>query len=418
MKVLWFSNTPAAGSEILQGNGVRGGWLTSLDKAIRSNIQLSVAFDYARYMDPYEYMGVMYYPICKKNWKINIIKENLFGSFHDSDKLSEYLSIIKIVQPDIIHIHGTENAFGCIIGETNIPVVVSIQGCCSVISHKFYSGIGKTYGFISDWNILQPKTWLFSKSYNYYFKKNTIKSSHREQRNLKHCENIIGRTDWDKRISTILAPQSMYFHNDEILRDLFYKVQWEKRMHNTVVIHSTLGDAPFKGLETICQTINELKKINIPIEWRIAGLTHKSLSNRMVIKKLKSSYPEKGIVFMGNLEEQELIQSLLGADIYIMPSHIENSPNGLCEAMILGMPCITTLAGGSSSLLKDRVEGIVIQDGDPWSMAGAILELHNNIELCIEYGEHARKTALNRHNPGKIIKELLSIYGHILNVSS
>ena len=33
---------------------------------------------------------------------------------------------------------------------------------------------------------------------------------------------------------------------------------------------------------------------------------------------------------------------------------------------------------GIISLLKDKEEGLVIQDGDPWSMAGAILELVND----------------------------------------
>ena len=109
---------------------------------------------------------------------------------------------------------------------------------------------------------------------------------------------------------------------------------------------------------------------------------------------------------------------MLEADIYVMPSHIENSPNSLCEAMIIGMPCITTLAGGTPSLLKDKEEGLVIQDGDPWSMAGAILELHHNPEIAFTYGRNARKRALKRHDPDKIVDELLDIYREIVNNSN
>jgi glycosyltransferase involved in cell wall biosynthesis len=413
MRILWFSNTPAAGGEVLSGSGVRGGWLTSLNKALRGVTQLSIAFNYARYIEPFEYLGVMYYPICKRNWRVNIIRENLLGTFHDSDDLNEYLKLIDLVRPDVIHIHGTENPFGCIIGKTKIPVVVSFQGGCSVISHKFYSGVERKYGILSDVRLFKPRTWLFNKSYNYYFKRNIIKSALREQKNLSNCRYIIGRTDWDRRITRILAPQSIYFHNDELLRDIFYKVHWEKPKHPYLAIHSTLGDAPFKGLETICQAIYELKKINISVEWRIAGLSYNSLSNKMVRKKLGSLYPTNGIVFLGNLEEPELIKSLLEADIFVMPSHIENSPNSLCEAMILGIPTITTLAGGSSSLLQDKKEGIVIQDGDPWSMAGAILELSNNLDVALTYGKNARNTALNRHDPENTVKELLAIYDRI-----
>jgi len=126
------------------------------------------------------------------------------------------------------------------------------------------------------------------------------------------------------------------------------------------------------------------------------------------------TYPVNGPRFLGNLNERELIQAMLKAHIYVMPSHIENSPNSLCEAMILGMPCITTLAGGTTSLLKDKKEGLVIQDGDPWSLAGALLEILDYPEVASQYGENARITALARHDPEKIVKDLLAIYNSII----
>jgi glycosyltransferase involved in cell wall biosynthesis len=113
------------------------------------------------------------------------------------------------------------------------------------------------------------------------------------------------------------------------------------------------------------------------------------------------------------LNERELIEKLKEAHIYIMPSHIENSSNSLCEAMILGMPCIATYAGGTGSILKDGEEGILIQDGDPWAMAGAILELYRNKELSIKYGINARNRALKRHDKNKIVNDLLEIYKNI-----
>ena len=97
-----------------------------------------------------------------------------------------------------------------------------------------------------------------------------------------------------------------------------------------------------------------------------------------------------------------------------MVSHIENSPNNLCEAMILGMPCLATSAGGTSSILKDKEEGIIIQDGDPWVMAGAILELYRNSKMALEYGEKARITALKRHDKETIVNNLIQTYEIII----
>ena len=77
------------------------------------------------------------------------------------------------------------------------------------------------------------------------------------------------------------------------------------------------------------------------------------------------------------------------------------------------MPCITTNAGGTSSLIEDNKEGIVIQDGDPFVMAGAIVEMINNYKKAIAYGENARKTALERHDAQKITQDLLNIYNSL-----
>ena len=51
MKVLWFSNTSASGDEVLKEGNTRGGWLRSLDKALRDKVQLSIAFYYARFAE-------------------------------------------------------------------------------------------------------------------------------------------------------------------------------------------------------------------------------------------------------------------------------------------------------------------------------------------------------------------------------
>lgn len=416
MKVLWFSNTPAGAEDYLKFKTTRGGWIISLCKVLKEKVDLSVAFYYAKFADPFEYDGVNYFPICKKNWKVNILKNKLFGDFIDKEDLGIYLDIINKVQPDVIHIHGTENPFGCIIGETRIPVVISMQGNYTVCNHKYFVGIERRYASGRDIKILSPYTWIFNASRTRRYRISSVPKTKREKRNLINCENIIGRTDWDRRITRILAPGSKYFHNDEALRDSFYKEKWEmQHERKKIIVHTTTGESIFKGFETICQAINELNHIGIDIEWRVAGLSKNCALDRIVRKKLKESYPDKGLYLLGNLTEKELITKMLEADIYVMPSHIENSPNSLCEAMIIGMPCISTLAGGSSTLMKDKEEGLIIQDGDPWSMAGAILELHSDKQKAVDYGRKARATALSRHDKTKIVSDLLGIYEAIIN---
>ncbi|HSV88431.1 MAG TPA: glycosyltransferase [Bacteroidales bacterium] len=81
----------------------------------------------------------------------------------------------------------------------------------------------------------------------------------------------------------------------------------------------------------------------------------------------------------------------------------------------MGMPCISTFVGGVGSLLKDGEEGILIQDGAPRAMAGAIIELTNNKGKAIKLGNNTRKTALKRHDKDRVVEELIKTYKQIIN---
>jgi glycosyltransferase involved in cell wall biosynthesis len=98
----------------------------------------------------------------------------------------------------------------------------------------------------------------------------------------------------------------------------------------------------------------------------------------------------------------------------VQVSHIENSPNSLAEAMLLGMPCIASFAGGTSSLLENYKEGILYQDGDPYYLTGLILKLINNEKKRKIYSQNAREKAQVRHEPDKIYSKLKQSYEDII----
>jgi len=422
MKILWFANAPANAveylPEYLKAGILSGGWLISLDKAIQTKLELHIAFYYAKRNDSFKYLNTTYHPIGSKNWKFIALKEIFWKKFIDQQDLPKYLEIINSVKPDIIHIHGTENPFGCIIGKTDVPVVTSIQGDITVIQHKYFSGIEHKY-----LNTARPlsigfKEILWGNNFRHNYR-SFIEMKKREERNLLNSKYIIGRTDWDRRITSIQAPNSNYFRCDEILRPSFYQYKWTpKQQKEQIIIHTISGNVYFKGFETLCQAICELNKLGIKVDWRVAGIKETDLIVKIVKKKLKNKYPVYGLRFLGNQTGQQLVEFLLEADIYVMPSHIENSPNSLCEAMLLGMPCIATFAGGAGSILKDGEEGIMIQDGDPWALAGAILELYRDPVRAQKYGQNARQRALIRHDKETITYGLIEIYQNILGLNS
>lgn len=416
-KVLWFSNTPANADEYfnseLKGTG---GWLKALDQALQKSVELHVAF-YGNEDKVFQHKETVYHSLKAHNSLFSKLKRRYFGSVLDKVDLLKYLSIIQEVKPDIIHIHGTENPFACIIPHCDIPVVISIQGNITVYQHKFFSGFEKRF-----LNTLAKE----NKTLKSFFAPKSFRGSHktfkrmqaRELRNLLNTNYVIGRTDWDKRITRVLAPNSIYYHGDEILRTSFHKNEWTlKENDSKITIHTTNGNNIYKGFEVLCQCLYELNNLGLECEWRVAGIKSSDLIVKITKQKLKEKFPRKGLLLFGKLNEKELVESLLDAHMYVMVSHIENSPNNLCEAMMLGMPCISTFVGGVGSLITDKQEGLLVQSGDPWAMAGAILELANDKRLAAQLGLNARKTALSRHDPKRIVEELIKTYENIITIN-
>lgn len=421
MKVLWFSNIPALGSEkINEGSKVKstGGWLHSLNKTIQEEVDLSIAFHYHKSISNFTYQKTDYYPIFNGNVLLENIKNRFFGKVYDSDFIEQYLLIVDKVKPDIIHLHGTEGPFLCILKHVDIPIVISIQGNLTVYHHKFFSGYHGRHITLKDSKI-SWKTLLLGRHNFFKIYRDMKKISITEQYYLLAAKNIIGRTSWDRRISRILAPNSKYYIGNEILRDSFYNNKWNNFYDSGKIIIMTInGDNYYKGFETMAHSLSLLIGLGLEVEWRVAGISEASLITRITKKELGCKYPKNGLVLLGAIDEESLIENMLGSHLYIMGSHIENSPNNLCEAMMLGMPCIATFAGGTESMLENRKEGLLIQDGDPWSMAGAIVEIINDRQKLKCFGINARNRALERHNKHKVLNEFISIYRSVLKESN
>ncbi len=415
MRVLWFTNTPCSAIDKIGTNIHSGGWLKSLEEELRKeqDLILAISFYSKVYFEKFEFNGTKYFPIFKRGRKSKISRflNRLFvAKDGDLNDVKELIKVIDQFKPTLIHIHGTEDNFGLIQSFTKIPIVISCQGILNSISDKFFSGIP---GRIAEQNESIFKRMALA-SVKHIFKR-LRENALRERKILANAEYIIGRTDYDRHITNILAPKSKYYTGNEILRSGFYLKVWKKdQFSKEIVIVTTSGVGLFKGFESVVEIAKILKEIDsFKFIWKVIGLSEKSNIVKIVKNWKGYDFDSINIQLLNYQKEETLINLLLESDIYCQTSHIENSSNSLCEAMILGMPIIASFAGGTNSLLKDGEEGILIQDGDSYSFAGAIVELSSNFKIAKKYGEAARIRALNRHNKESIKKEYLEIYQDI-----
>jgi glycosyltransferase involved in cell wall biosynthesis len=343
----------------------------------------------------------------------NIFKKAYKRLTHDTENIEVNSCMNQIIDdfdPDIIQIFGSENPFGLIIKEVKKPVIIHIQGYLLVWEGKWFTGVSKwdqfRYSSLKDLLLMRG-------TFNDFFA--FRKRAKTEEVILKNCNYYMGRTNFDKRIALLISPESKYFHCEEFIRREFFDKEWNNFLRKEITCISTLKATSYKGVDLLFEVSRILKRYSkFTFKFKICGVSENEGYIRLIKKKFKTDFNSLNIEFLGKLSANDLVNQLCNSDFYIHPSYIENSPNSICEAMATGVPIIATNVGGVSTLIEDQLEGILTQEGEPFSLAGAIVELALNYDKARELGRNARIRAFKRHQPDVILENLLKIYNEII----
>ncbi len=116
---------------------------------------------------------------------------------------------------------------------------------------------------------------------------------------------------------------------------------------------------------------------------------------------------------MGNLTEEEMCRQYLKAHVFVCPSAIENSPNSVGEAMLLGMPVVASYVGGTGDLLSDKIDGFLYPFDEPYMLAGYVDRIFSDDSEAAALGQTARLHAQKTHHVRDNYKMLMNIYRDI-----
>lgn len=331
-------------------------------------------------------------------------------------------ALIREFKPDVIHVQGTEYFYGCFPAEVynGVPVVVSIQGLISGICPHYMGGISPKELRGTNWNA------------RYFIKGRSLLSEQeewregravQEQKVLRQQMNFIGRTEWDRETIRYYNPKARYFVVNENLRAPFFNARRNpKNIKRHTIYCSGAASTALKGAHWLIRAVAGLKTDYTDIELRIAAAEGLKQPNGIMARLKDQSYfaylrrlirdlgVEENVVALPSLSADCVVEELKRAELFVLPSMCENSPNSLGEAMLVGTPSIATFVGGVPSILKDGVEGKLVPSGDPAALAGAIrrwFEHPDEAESCVEF---ARRTAYARHDVKTNAEKTIGIY--------
>lgn len=334
------------------------------------------------------------------------------------DKLDE---IIDAVDPDIIHVWGTEafHSYGvaAICNERKISdkLVISIQGMLSVYSKHIFAYL--------PYDEIKKKTLRDILKGGYLARRHEFEIGGKfEIEAIRLTHNVIGRTDWDRACSYYINPKARYYYNSELLRKSFYDGdRWDHKTCERYSIFMSQVHYPIKGFHIAIEALCYIKNKYPGVRLKCAGVTYydkprykQSSYERYISNLIHSNGLEGNIIFLGPLKEQEMKQELLKANVYICASSIENSPNSLSEAMMLGVPCVSSFVGGIGNLVEHGKTGFLYPADEPYMLAYYIEKYFEDKTLCCKISEPSVTVAKKRHDKETIVKELVDIYKDIL----
>lgn len=412
MKVLFCSGFPVSLDEDIKGGG---NWIKNLINAI---------IEYAPEIEPmlvmidskiqqiefesYGKIPVARMPSFKNSkWKRLLFARGWFDPYQNL--INDFKIVSAKFEPEIIQIFGYESQFIRLVGNISIPITIHFQGFKDAINFKIDSAkLSRSLD-----QSISLKHILLGDTYKNRKNSSSI-TSYLQDAKYSEVKYVFGRTDWDRWVTKVVSPHAHYFFCQEILRKDFFDYEWKLPDSNTFRILTIAKNSVNKNIHIIIETALLLEKFHpdFEFEWLIAGVKKSDSIPKYMSQKGKSS---KNIRYLGNISAKELVEQMLSSNLFLLSSSIENSPNALQEAMAIGMPVLSSYAGGVGSIIEHRNTGFLVSEGEPYSLAGAILELKNDVKTAIQMGKKARQRALKRHDRTSIARDLISTYTEIIN---
>ncbi len=450
MKILWLCNTllPVIGEHLgLEGSN-KEGWISGLLhrvlQDVQQEVQPAIAFPVGKNM------LVEGQQVLSGSLQVNGRVLQYFGFYEDTDHpeyydkgLEECLGqILQVYRPDIVHIFGTE--YPHTLAMTRVfdrpeHLLIGVQGLCAECAHAYFANLPEKVIYGNTF-----RDWLKKDGLQQQYEKFVKRGAH-ETEAVKNAENITGRTDWDRECTGRWNEKAEYYKMNETLRQDFYTEVWKEEQAEPYTIFLSQGDYPLKGLHYVLLALPTIRKVYPEVKVYVAGnpiIRDKSLLGRLKVSAygkyienlIEDLHLQEAVVFLGKLTGAQMKEQYLKSGLFVCCSSVENSPNSLGEAMLLGMPCVAADVGGISSIMTGGEDGILYQgfchqeEGCDLSiqeqemqlkavadnLAQAVIEMWSNPEKRKHYCENARKHAKVTHDGDVNFGELLAIYRKIM----
>jgi len=175
----------------------------------------------------------------------------------------------------------------------------------------------------------------------------------------------------NKKIIRIFVPPNFIEHDTDINNLKKFRDKFADSEHKIILFVGGLREV--KGIEYLIKSLLEIKNSKVHLIIVGYGVLLEQLKNLT-----KSIGVEKNVTFFGPANPKQVANLYAISDIFVLPSIIDSGgfteAMGLVipEAMSSELPVIASSVGGIVDIIEDEVNGLLVEQKDPKSIANAI----------------------------------------------
>lgn len=166
----------------------------------------------------------------------------------------------------------------------------------------------------------------------------------------------------------------------------------------------------------LIDVLNELLRRNINVKLEIIGNGEGDYLQRFL------SYSETlrnsgKLIHIANVKQEDISIKYLKSDLFVFPSKYEIFGMVLLESMYFGCPVVTSYNGGSSILMNNNEDGVVVDDFDVMKWANEIETLLNDNDKRNKISENAKKLIQNDFLWDSLVHRFISLYEEAISIN-
>jgi glycosyltransferase involved in cell wall biosynthesis len=119
------------------------------------------------------------------------------------------------------------------------------------------------------------------------------------------------------------------------------------------------------------------------------------------------------VIFTG--QQNDVQPFYAAADVFVLPSHSEGSPNVLLEAMAANLPIVATAVGGVPEIVENNESAVLVPANDPNAMAAAIARVLNDQDFARRLTTQSAALVASRYAPAQYVRSLVEIFQEAIN---